>query len=138
MKRDRHGMRTLNRNRFFPFSFFFCSWKRERPTARELKEPRWISYVHKARRCTYVRRCCEIDGAWDERVSSLQKNPRAPFARNLASLQGVSATNYACVGYALFTHRECESAQHGVYDSLWGIWAYLQHKRDTILSKLLN
>lgn len=40
--------------------------------------------------CTYVRRCLrEIDGAWNERVSSLQKNPRAPSARNSADpLQG--------------------------------------------------
>lgn len=27
---------------------------------------------------------------------------------------GVSATNYACVGYELFTHRECENARGAI------------------------
>lgn len=42
-----------------------------------------------------------------------EKNPRIPFAGKFGEPAGVLATNYARVGYALFTHRECESAQYG-------------------------
>lgn len=97
------------------FSFFFFLVKNTRERNRAELKKRWISYVHKARRCTYVHRClCEIDGAWDERVPSRyrKKNPRISFARKFGEPAGVLATNYARVEYTLFTHREYECAQY--------------------------
>lgn len=41
-----------------------------------------------------------------------EKNPRIPFARKFGEPAGMLATNYARVGYALFTHRKCECAQY--------------------------
>lgn len=94
--------------------------------------------------CTYVRRCLrEIDGAWDERVSSLQKNPRAPSARNSANLLLLGcrllimrASDTRCL--LTVNAREAWVLRVCMYMVRFGKGASLPATKETLLLKLPN